>query len=133
MPPPAIRIGSSPRPLVFVAVSAMSVAAPAASGQRQEALRAPPRAQLGPRGGAIGSPDHFITWPRSSPPLWASVWMLTYHLPARRSAAWASVRSALPLKVLDLASVIGTTTPAFLPGSAGPWKWPAVAGPLSPE
>src|SRR6516164_631455 len=132
MPPPAIRIGSSPRPLVFVAVSAMSVAAPAASGQRQEALRAPPRAQLGPRGGAIGSPDHFITWPRISPPLWASVWMLTYHLPAMRSAAWASVRSAEPWNGLELA-VIGMATPAFLPGSAGPWKWPAVALPLRPE
>src|SRR6266566_2856924 len=30
-------------------------------------------------------------------------------------------------------SEIGTATPAFLPTSAGPWKWAALAGPLSPE
>jgi len=29
--------------------------------------------------------------------------------------------------------VTGTRMPAFLPGSVGPWKCMAIAGPLSPE
>src|SRR5262249_61313943 len=48
-----------------------------------------------------------------------------------RAAACASVRLAEFSNGLVL-GVIGTATPAFLPGSAGPWKWAIVAGPLSP-
>src|ERR1700728_649876 len=63
----------------------------------------------------------FVSWPRTSPPLLASVWMLTYQLPAVRSAAWASVSVADPSNGLAL-DLIGTATPAFLPAAAGPWK-----------
>src|ERR1700680_1244665 len=77
--------------------------------------------------------DHiFTSWPRSSPPGLPAVWTLTYQRPARRSAAWASVSVAAPVNGLAL-GVIGIATPPFLPASAGPWKWAAVAGPLSPE
>src|SRR5271169_4860135 len=57
--------------------------------------------------------------------------MLTYQLPAIRSEACMSVSVAEPCKGL-VAGVIGTATPAFFPGSAGPWKWAAVAGPVRP-
>src|ERR1700683_108798 len=69
--------------------------------------------------------NYFISWPRTSPPLLASVWTLTYQLPAIRSAAWASVSVAEPSNGLVL-GLIATATPAFLPGAAGPWKWAAV-------
>src|SRR5262249_10822131 len=72
------------------------------------------------------------SWPRISPPGGAAVWTLTYQRPASRSAACASVRLAEFSNGLVL-GVIGTATPAFLPGSAGPWKWAIVAGPDSPE
>ena len=72
----------------------------------------------------------FITWPRISPPLLAAVWTLKYHLPAARSAAWASVSVASPLIGLASAPFTGTTTPALVLASAGPWKCAAVAGPL---
>src|SRR5216684_4632387 len=76
----------------------------------------------------------FITWPRTSPPLLAAVWTLKYHLPAARSAAWASVRVASPLSGLASAPVAGagtgTTTPVLVLASAGPWKCAAAAGPV---
>src|ERR1700733_6515400 len=56
--------------------------------------------------------------------------------PAARSEAWASESVAVPLNGLSSVlpfSEIQTATPAFLPGSAGPWKWAAVAGPERPE
>src|SRR5215204_2444044 len=56
-----------------------------------------------------------------------------YMRPAIRSAAWASVSVADPLAGLVGLLPIGMTTPAFLPASAGAWKWAAVASPVSPE
>jgi len=72
-----------------------------------------------------------VTWPRISPPGLAAVCMLTYHLPACRSAACASVKVASPL-IGDLVTVIGSPTPALAPASAGPWKWAATASPVRP-
>ena len=76
----------------------------------------------------------FMTWPRISPPLLAAVWTLKYHLPAARSAACASVRVASPLSGLTIPPLAGagtgTTTPALVLASAGPWKCAAVAGPV---
>jgi cytochrome c556 len=43
------------------------------------------------------------------------------------------VRVAVPSAGLKAAPGIATATPAFLPGSAGPWKCAAVALPESPE
>jgi len=57
---------------------------------------------------------------------------LAYHLPAVRSAICAGVSVAWPSAGF-IASGIGTTTPALAPGNAGPWKWAADAGPVSPE
>src|SRR5262249_52066766 len=85
--------------------------------------------------GRVSSGHYYLalmSCPRISPPLLSGVWMLTYHLPARRSVAWASVSVAEP--VIGLAvPVIGSATPAFFPTSAGPWKWAMVALPVSPE
>ena len=61
---------------------------------------------------------------------------LTYHWPAIRSEAWASVSVAYPLNGLANGCPlveIQIATPAFLPGSAGPWKCAAVTGPVRPE
>src|ERR1700675_4810945 len=75
---------------------------------------------------------YLVTWPRISPPLLAAVWMLKYHLPAIRSEAWASVSVASPSNGLFavVSEKTGICTAALLPGSAGPWKWAAVAGPV---
>src|SRR3984893_1503494 len=77
--------------------------------------------------------DARTSWPRISPPLFASVWILTYHFPASSCAICASVNVAEPLIGLARLPVNGTTTPAFAPGSAGPWICAAVAEPLRPE
>src|SRR5260370_19701835 len=70
----------------------------------------------------VFSERHFVTWPRISPGLFASVWMLKYHFPARRSAACAAVSVAVPLIGVAALPWTGTTTPAVLSGSAGPGK-----------
>lgn len=77
-------------------------------------------------------PQFTINWPRISPPGFWAVWMLTYHLPAMRSATCAAVKVAEPSAGLATLGN-GTTTPAFAPGIAGPWMCPAVAGPVRPE
>src|SRR5581483_4307165 len=58
--------------------------------------------------------------------------MFTYHLPAIRSSACASVSVALPSKAALSAPVMGTTTGPFLPASPA-WKCAAVAGPVRPD
>src|SRR5580693_1918390 len=77
--------------------------------------------QWGPRPvDACGDYDPRTSWPRISPGLLASVWMLTYHFPASSCAICASVKVAEPLIGLARFPVKGTTIPAFDPGSAGP-------------
>src|SRR5258707_9199275 len=65
------------------------------------------------------SERHFVTWPRISPGLFASVWMLKYHFPARRSAACASVSVAGPFIRLAPPPWTRTTKPPAFSGSAG--------------
>ena len=74
------------------------------------------------RGGRFRVSDvaYFMTCPRISPPLFFSVWMLKYHLPATRSAACASVRVASPLMGLAATSLAPRATPALDLASAGP-------------
>src|SRR4029079_3329918 len=57
--------------------------------------------------------------------------MVTDHLPAINSSAWASVSVAEPSKEPLSAPAIGTTTAPFFPDSAE-WKCAAVAGPDRP-
>src|SRR5215510_16176069 len=57
--------------------------------------------------------------------------MFTYHFPAIKSSACASVSVAEPSKLPLSAPAIGTTTAPFFPDSAE-WKWAAVAGPDKP-
>jgi hypothetical protein len=54
-------------------------------------------------------------------------------LPAIRSASCSGVNVASPSIGLAVLPLNGTTTPAFWPAIAGPWKWPADTGPLRPE
>src|SRR5450432_3146012 len=82
---------------------------------------------------AGGPAVRHLTWPRNSPPGFAAVCRLTYHRPAFRSATCAGVSVAVPVIGLEIGPGKGTTTPALAPGMAGPWKWPAVTGPLVPE
>src|SRR5260370_31282253 len=77
------------------------------------------------------SERHFVTWLRISPGLFASVWMLKYHFPARRSAACASVSVAGPLIGLATLPLTGTPTPPVLSRSAGPRKYAAEAVPAT--
>ena len=53
-------------------------------------------------------------------------------LPGHQFRSLGIRQVAAPSNGLAL-GVIGTTTPAFLSGSAGPWKWAIVAGPERPE
>src|SRR5215510_5696286 len=57
--------------------------------------------------------------------------MFTYHLPAIKSSACASVSVADPSNAPLSAPAIGTTTAPFFPDSAE-WKCAAVAGPDRP-
>src|SRR5450432_1413733 len=82
---------------------------------------------------AGGPAVRHLTWPRNSPPGFAAVCRLTYHRPAFRSATCAGVSVAVPVIGLEIGPGNGTTTPALLPAAAGPWKWPAVTGPVVPE
>src|SRR6185295_19548191 len=75
----------------------------------------------------------YLTWPRISPPGLAAVCRLTYQRPALSWSTWACVRVAEPSIGLAIEPVKGRTTPAFAPSAAGPWKWPAVTGPVVPE
>src|SRR5258706_3974555 len=65
------------------------------------------------------SERHFVTWPRISPGLFASVWMLKYHFPARRSAACASVSVAVSFIGASTLPSTRTTKAAVLSRSAG--------------
>src|SRR6185312_6434328 len=148
MPPPEIRKGTEPLLPAMEYVLAFffrgTINRGGGAGKARRANRkSPPVLTIGrlsrrgrPRKAAGGTvSDYFLTWPRISPALLASVWILKYQRPAIRSAACASVSALEPSNGLLAVGPwnTGTTTPAFLPGSAGPWKCAAVAGPVRPE
>src|SRR5262249_179460 len=112
LPPPEVAATGRPAPTM------RRPGARALCSQHTRARCLPASRQAGSaRRATVGYID-FITWPRISPPLFAAVWTLKYHLPAARSAAWASVRVASPLIGLVTAPLTGTTTPALVLASA---------------
>jgi len=96
---------------------------PAARADRRPKSKRPPSAAVFVRSADI---YFFVTWREISPPLFFSVWILKYHLPARDRRPGVGQRR-LALSVIAPSPLPAPRAGNWL-GIGGPWKCAIVAG-----